>query len=291
VHKASCIAALVHWISKEYADQEFAAMATSPPTASTHCNTCRLRDLCMPLGLNTQQMNLIDRMVSTRVKVVRGQALFRAGSTFKSLYVVRTGFFKTAVSTADGREQVSGFYMGGELMGLDGIGQAHYVCSAIALEDSDVCVLHMDELNTLSQTIPALQWHVQKIMSREIVRDHDLFFLLGSMRAEGRIASFLLNLLTRLHARGQAGDALHLRMTREDIGSYLGLTLETVSRTLSKLVRKGVISLQLKEVRILDLPALHQLGQHADDSDCNHHPLLAMPLAKTRQPLKNMQLV
>jgi CRP/FNR family transcriptional regulator, anaerobic regulatory protein len=263
-----------------------------PPTATTHCNTCRLRDLCMPMGLSSQQMSLIDHMVSTRVKVARGQALFRAGSSFKSLYVVRTGFFKTTVSKADGREQVSGFYMSGELMGLDGIGQEKYVCTAIALEDSDVCVLHMAELNSLSQTIPALQTHVQRIMSKEIVRDHDLFFLLGSMRAEGRIASFLINLLQRLHARGQAGDALHLRMTREDIGSYLGLTIETVSRTLSKLARNGLISLQLKEVRILDLPALHQLSQHADEGHCTQHPLLTMaPAASARspRPVKRMQ--
>jgi CRP/FNR family transcriptional regulator, anaerobic regulatory protein len=243
----------------------------------------------MPMGLSSQQMSLIDQMVSTRVKVKRGQVLFRTGSTFKSLYVVRTGFFKTTVSTADGREQVSGFYMGGELMGLDGIGQSKYVCTAIAMEDSDVCVLHMEELNNLSQTIPALQTHVQKIMSKEIVRDHDLFFVLGSMRAEGRVASFLIHLLTRLQARGQSSEALHLRMTREDIGSYLGLTLETVSRALSKLARNGLISLQLKEVRILDLPALHQLSQHADERDCRHHPLLVTPLAKQSMSEKRMQ--
>jgi CRP/FNR family transcriptional regulator, anaerobic regulatory protein len=259
--------------------------------ATTNCTSCRLRELCMPLGLSSQQMSLIDQMVSTRVKIKRGQVLFRAGSNFKSLYVVRTGFFKTCVSTADGREQVSGFYMGGELMGLDGIGQSKYVCTAIALEDSDVCVLHMDELNALSQTIPALQTHVQKIMSKEIVRDHDLLFVLGSMRAEGRIASFLINLLTRLHTRGQSGDALHLRMTREDIGSYLGLTLETVSRSLSKMVRDGLISLQIKEVRILDLPALHRLSRHADDSDCRYHPLLSTAIATFRppQPTKRLQ--
>lgn len=250
------------------------------PVTPTHCTTCRLRDLCMPVGLNAKQMELIDGVVSTRVKISRGQALFRAGNAFKSLYVVRTGFFKTCVSTADGREQVSGFYMGGELMGLDGIGLAQYACSAIALEDSDICVLHMDELNMLGRSIPELQWHVQKIMSKEIVRDHDLFFLLGSMRAEGRIASFLLNLLTRLHVRGQAGDAVHLRMTREEIGSYLGLTIETVSRTLSKLANSGIIEVQLKDVRILNLPALHQMAQHVEDNDCNHHLLLTTPLKK-----------
>ncbi len=260
------------------------------PTIATHCTTCRLRDLCMPTGLSSKQMTLIDHMVSTRVKIGRGKVLYRAAGAFQSLYVVRTGFFKTIVSAADGHDQVSGFYMAGELMGLDGIGSSQYSCTAIALEDSDVCVLHMDDLNTLSQEIPALQWHVQKIMGREIVRDHDLFFLLGSMRAEGRVASFLLNLLTRLHARGQSGDAVHLRMTREEIGSYLGLTIETVSRTLTKLSSKGIISLQLKEVRILNLPALHQLAQHTDDSDCRHHPLLTTPLKKTSRTTKNLQL-
>ena len=247
------------------------------PIAITHCASCRLRDLCMPTGLSSKQMTMIDHMVSTRVKITRGKVLYRATGAFQSLYVVRTGFFKTILSARDGHDQVSGFYMAGELLGLDGIGLSEYACTAIALEDSDVCVLHMEDLNTLSQKIPELQWHVQKIMSREIVRDHDLFFLLGSMRAEGRIASFLLNLLTRLHARGQSGDALHLRMTREEIGSYLGLTIETVSRTLSKLSHKGIINLQLKEVRILNLPALHQLAQHTDDSDCQHHPLLSTP--------------
>ena len=260
------------------------------PTIATHCTTCRLRDICMPTGLNSGQMALIDHMVSTRVKIARGKLLYRATAAFQSLYVVRTGFFKTIVSTPDGREQVSGFYMGGELLGLDGIESSAYTCTAIALEDSDVCVLHMEDLNTLSREIPALQWHVQKIMSREIVRDHDLFFLLGSMRAEGRIASFLINLLTRLHVRGQSGDTLHLRMTREEIGSYLGLTIETVSRTLSKLTRKGIISLQLKEARVLNLPALHQLAQHDDDSDCQHHPLLKIPLANTAHAMKKPQI-
>ncbi len=244
----------------------------------------------MPIGLSSQQMALIDQMVSTRVKVLRGHVLFRAGGVFKSLYVVRTGFFKTVVYTADGREQISGFYMSGELMGLDGIGLAQYACTAIALEDTDICVLHMDELNALGRSIPELQWHVQKIMSREIVRDHDLFFLLGSMRAEARIASFLLNLLKRLHARGQSGDAVYLRMTREEIGSYLGLTIETVSRTLAKLAGKGVINLQLKDVRILNLPALHQLAQHTEESDCQLHPLLATSKPKPSRATKRMQI-
>ncbi len=266
------------------------ATAMHTPPTITRCTACRLRQLCMPTGLTSQQMALIDHLVSTRVKVARGHSLFRAAATFKSLYVVRTGFFKTVVSTADGHDQVSGFYMAGELMGLDGMGLSKYTCTAIALEDSDVCVLHMHELNTLAQTIPELQWHLQKIMGHEIVRDHELFLLLGSMRAQARIASFLLNLLARLHARGQSGNAVRLRMTREDIGSYLGLTIETVSRTLSSLARKGLISVQLKEVSILQPQALHQLAQHDDDGDCQQHPLLAPRLRKPASRTPKLQL-
>jgi CRP/FNR family transcriptional regulator, anaerobic regulatory protein len=240
-------------------------------TPKTTCSSCRLRDLCMPLGLSSSQMAQIDQMVSTRVKVRRGNLLFHAGEHFKSLYAIRTGFFKTTVGTPDGLEQVSGFYMAGELLGLDGIVQEQYTCSARALEDSDICVLHMQELNALAQVVQPLQHHVQKIMSREIVQDHEHLFLMGAMRSEARVASFLLNLLARLHARGQASDELLLRMTREDIGSYLGLTLETVSRAFSKLARDGLIELDQRRVRILQSEALHLIAHHIDASACVAH--------------------
>lgn len=174
-------------------------------------------------------------------------------------------------------------------MGLDGIVQSQYACSAVALEDSDVCVVHMNELNSVGQAIPELQQHVQKIMSREIVRDHDLFLLLGSMRSDGRIASFIINLLARLQARGQSGDAVHLRMTREDIGSYLGLTIETVSRTLNKFARNGIINLEQKDIRVLDLPALHALTQHDDHKNCVQHALHT-PLPSVAMPLKQRKV-
>lgn len=234
----------------------------------TTCSSCRLRDICMPLGLSSKEMALIDQMVSTRLKVLRGEPLFRIGGRFKSLYTIRSGFFKTTVSTPDGREQVSGFYTAGELLGLDGLAAEQHTCTARALEDSEVCVLHVQLINELAHDVHALQHHVQKLMSREIVHDHDHLFLLGSMRAEARVASFLLNLLTRLHTRGQAQDELLLRMTREEMGSYLGLTIETVSRTLSKLAKNGVIAVNQRKVRVLQPDALHYLAEHEDAPVC-----------------------
>jgi len=185
--------------------------------------------------------------------------LFNAGEAFTSLYAVRSGFFKTSVTTADGRDQVTGFQMAGEIIGMDGIVQDKHTCSAIALEDAEVCVLPFDKLEQLSREFSALQHHVHKIMSREIVRDHGVMLLLGSMRAEERLAAFLLNLVQRLHARGFSQSELILRMTREEIGSYLGMKLETVSRTFSKFMDDGIIDVKQRYVHIKNTEALAAL--------------------------------
>ena len=202
-------------------------------TIKVVCSNCNLRELCMPVGLSPDQLDRIDEMVATRRKIKRGTALFRNGEAFTSLYAIRTGFFKTSVATEDGRDQVTGFQMAGEIIGLDGIVNDQHSCDAIALEDAEVCVMPYSKLEELSREVNALQHHVHKVMSREIVREHGVMLLLGSMRAEERLAAFLLNLVQRLHARGFSQSELVLRMTREEIGSYLGLKLETVSRTFS----------------------------------------------------------
>jgi CRP/FNR family transcriptional regulator len=185
--------------------------------------------------------------------------LFRAGDSFQSLYAVRTGFFKTCVSSEDGRDQVTGFQMAGELLGLDGISHDRHNCDAIALEDSQVCVIPFSQLEDLSRDFTPLQHQFHKIMSREIVRDHGMMLLLGSMRAEERLAAFLLNLTQRLQARGFSASSLILRMTREEIGSYLGLKLETVSRTFSKFQDDGLLEVKQRHIRILDEAGLRQL--------------------------------
>ena len=213
----------------------------------------------MPMGLNDAEMERIDEIVATRRKVARGENLFRNGEKFSALYAIRTGFFKTCLSAEDGRDQVTGFQMAGEIIGLDGIVSDHHTCDAVALEDAEVCVMPFDRIEELSREITSLQRHVHKIMSREIVRENGVMLLLGSMRAEERLAAFLLNLVQRLHARGFSQSELILRMTREEIGSYLGLKLETVSRTFSKFVEDGVVEVKQRHVRILSTEGLQRL--------------------------------
>ena len=223
------------------------------------CSSCNLRELCMPMGLNSGELDMIDEMVGVRRKVKRGAALFRNGETFTSLFAIRTGFFKTSIASEDGRDQVTGFQMAGEVIGLDGIVNDHHTCDAVALEDAEVCVMPFADIEALSREVSALQHHIHKIMSREIVREHGVMLLLGSMRAEERLAAFLLNLVQRLHARGFSQSELILRMTREEIGSYLGLKLETVSRTFSKFVEDGIVEVKQRHVRILETEALRRI--------------------------------
>ena len=231
----------------------------NPTTIKVACSNCNLRELCMPVGLSEQDMSRIDEVVATRRKVPRGDHLFRNGDKFNSLFAIRTGFFKTCVSSEDGRDQVTGFQMAGEIIGLDGIVSDHHTCDAVALEDAEVCVMPFDRIEELSREIKGLQHHVHKIMSREIVREHGVMLLLGSMRAEERLAAFLLNLVQRLHARGFSQSELILRMTREEIGSFLGLKLETVSRTFSKFVDDGIVEVKQRYVHILNTDALRQI--------------------------------
>jgi CRP/FNR family transcriptional regulator len=223
------------------------------------CASCNLRELCLPVGLHARDLVRLEGLVDKRRSVLRGEHLFRNGERFEALYAVRTGFFKTCVGSEDGRDQVTGFQMAGELLGLDGISSDLHHCDAVALEDSSVCVIPYGQLEGLSREFTVLQHSFHKIMSREIVRDHGVMLLLGNMRAEERLAAFLLNLTQRLQARGFSASSLVLRMTREEIGSYLGLKLETVSRTFSKFHEEGLMEVKQRQLRILDQAALQAL--------------------------------
>ncbi len=228
-------------------------------TIKVACSSCNLRELCLPMGLNPEEMDKLDRVISTRKRIKRGQALFNVGDKFTSLYAVRSGFFKTCVTTADGRDQVTGFQMTGEIIGMDGIVSDHHSCDAVALEDAEVCIMPFDQVEELSREFITLQHHVHRILSREIVREHGVMLLLGSMRAEERLAAFLLNLVQRLHARGFSQSEFVLRMTREEIGSYLGMKLETVSRTFSKFAEDGIIDVKQRHVHIKNVDGLRQI--------------------------------
>ncbi len=239
---------------------------TPTPISISHikvaCSECSLRELCLPYGLSEPELERIDKLVGTRRKVKRHTSLYRHGDPFEAIYAIRIGFFKTDVLLDDGRTQVTGFLMAGEMLGMDGISTERHSCNAIALEDSDVCVIPFAKLEEVARDVVALQHNFHKVMSREIVRDHGLMTLLGTMRAEERLAAFLLNMSQRFTARGYSPQDFHLRMTREEIGSYLGLKLETVSRTFSKFQEDGYISVQQKHIRILDIPGLRKLLNH-----------------------------
>ncbi len=223
------------------------------------CSHCHLREVCLPVGLTREQITLLEQIVYTRRRLKKGETLYRAGDPFRSLYAIRSGFFKARAATPDGRDQVTGFQMAGELIGMDGISHETHTCDSIALEDSEVCVVPFNMLEDLSVQAPALGHHFHKVMSREIVREHGVMLLLGSMRAEERLAAFLLNLSQRLAARGFSATEFVLRMTREEIGSHLGLKLETVSRAFSKFQDDGMIAVKQKHVQILEMERLRKL--------------------------------
>jgi len=224
-----------------------------------------LRELCLPVGLANEEMARLDELVAGRRAVRRGEALFRRGDAFHALYAVRAGFFKTSYTSEDGRERVTGFQMAGELLGLDGLADDTHRCDAIALEDSRVCVIPYASLEALSPALPALQRQLLRVMSREIMREHGAMMQLGGMRAEERVAAFLSDLAGRLQARGFSPSSFVLRMTRQEIGTYLGLQLETVSRCFSRFRDEGVLEVKQRDIRIVDLAALQRLVAGGQD--------------------------
>jgi len=228
------------------------------------CSDCNLRESCLPGGLTREELEHIDsRLVKMRRKVAHGESLFHSGDRFDAVFEIWTGLCKTVINTNQGAEQVTGFQMGGELMGLDGIDTGRHAVDAIALEDSQVCVIPFPALETLGREVPSLQKQLHRIMSREIVNDHRVMLHLGSMHAEERVAAFLINLADRLRTRGFSASSLVLRMSREEIGSFLGLKLETVSRTFSKFQASGLLFVRQRHIRITDPVGLQHLLEDA----------------------------
>jgi len=247
--------------------------ATLPGTAlvvsycqlRVHCDSCCLRELCLPVGLEPENVSLLDHIVSGRERVKRRDNLYRPGDAFSAVYAIRSGTFKTLMLAEDGREQITGCYMGGDIIGLDGIGDGCHTSGAVALEDSQVCALPFDQLDNLAHKVPALARNLYRCIARDLCRGQDMMFLLGSMRAEQRLVAFLLNLAHRYQARGYSGSEFVLRMTREEIACFLGLKLETVSRLFSHLQVEGLIQVQGRSVKLLDSTALRNIvGKRAE---------------------------
>nr|WP_260858687.1 helix-turn-helix domain-containing protein [Paraburkholderia sp. BCC1885] len=238
-----------------------AASPVAPAVKRTgaNCSSCAMQALCMPDGLTPAETERIEALICPSRTIKTGESLFRAGDSFQSIYAVRAGSFKTVVMHRDGREHVTGFHLAGDVLGLDGVCSGRHSCDALAIEDSKVCIIPFHLLEAMCRDVKAVQQHVHRLMGSEIVREATLMMLLGTMSADQRVATFLLNMSGKLKSRGYSPAEFHLRMTREEIGSYLGLKLETVSRMLSKLQKDGLVDTHGKQIRILDMDGLARM--------------------------------
>ncbi|AJY10502.1 helix-turn-helix domain-containing protein [Burkholderia dolosa] len=232
------------------------ARADAPKHPAARCSICAMRSVCLPPHLTAAEYGRLDAIICSTRQVRQGDALFRTDDPFQSLYTVRAGSFKTVMMHRDGREQVTGFQIAGETLGMDGIGSGRHCCDAVALEDSVVCIVPFDELEAACREIKPMQHFLYRLLSSEIVRESSQMLLLGTMSAEQRVAHFLLNLSSRFDARGYSASEFNLRMTREEIGCYLGMKLETVSRMFSRFHRDALVETRGKRVRIIDAQAL-----------------------------------
>ncbi len=217
----------------------------------TSCAACSMHQLCLPMGLDQAEINRLDQIIGARRRLGKDDRLYRMGEPFRNLYAVRFGHFKTYQINAAGEAQITGFQMAGELLGMDAISGTHH-CDAVALEDSEVCEIPFSRLEELFGQLPTLLRHFHRIMSQEITREQNVMLLLGNMRAEQRFAVFLVNLSARYAARGYSPNSFQLRMSREDIGNYLGLTIESISRLLSRFKKQGWLQVDKREVVLLD---------------------------------------
>jgi CRP/FNR family transcriptional regulator len=229
-------------------------------TQPTKCSLCSFNKLCLPQGLNDDDVARLDQIIARRRRVPRDEQLYTEGQPFDKLFAVRFGHFKTVQVSQRGEQQVGGFHMAGDLLGMEAIGTGQHTVCAVALEDSEVCEIPFARLQELVMQVPVLLQQFHRTMSREIQREQSVMLFLSHMRAEQRLALFLLNLSGRYAQRGYSSTSFQLRMSREDIGGYLGLTVESVSRQLARLRADGLIALNNRDLRILDRSRLEALS-------------------------------
>lgn len=225
-----------------------------------NCADCRLASICLPISLQIEDIDKLDDIIQRGKPLHKGEHLYHAGEGFKSVYAIRSGAIRTIKITEEGDEQVTGFYLPGEIVGMDGLASNTHTNSANALETSAICEIPFSRLEELSTKVPSLQRRFFQLMSKEIMHDQQLITLLSKNSAEERIGALLLSISSRNSNRGLSSKDFFLPMSRSDIGNYLGLTIETVSRVFSKLNKSGIISLDKKHVIINDIDELKNLS-------------------------------
>jgi len=231
-----------------------------PNNYQVSCGNCRLNSICLPIALQTEDIDRLDHIIQRGRPLHKGEHLYSENDRFGSVYAVRSGSLKCYRITGDGKEQVTGFYFPGEIIGVDGIGRNKHTNSAKALETAAVCEIPFERLEELSSAIPSLQRHFFQLLSQEIAEDQELITLLSKNSAEERIAALLLSISSRFAQRKLSATQFRLPMSRTDIGNYLGLTVETVSRVFSRYQKSGILDVDNKEVRILNIAELQSIA-------------------------------
>ena len=220
------------------------------------CKECSLRELCFPHGMNDEELTNMDTVVEQPRSLHKNDFLYHDGDKTMAIYAVRSGCIKTMTESANGDEQIVGFHLAGELLGLDGFSDGTYSCNAVALETSSVCELPLDRLETLCQKLPGLQKQMRRIMGKEVSKDHKLLLLLGKMTADERLSSFLLSLSARMEERHWNANEFNLMMPRQDIANYLGMAVETVSRLFASFQNEKIIEVDRRHITVLDMARL-----------------------------------
>jgi CRP/FNR family transcriptional regulator, anaerobic regulatory protein len=231
-----------------------------PHDYQVNCGNCRLNSICLPLALETDDIKQLDDIIQRSKPLQKNQHLYREEDDFQSVFAVRSGTLKAYKTTDDGREQVTGFYFPGEILGMDGISNNAHASSAKALETAAVCEIPFSSLEKLSAMMPTLQRHFFQLMSREITEDQQLITLLSKNSADERVASLMLSISVRNARRKLSASQFRLPMSRVDIGNYLGLTVETVSRVFSRMQKMEILRVDNKEIKILDLEGLQSMA-------------------------------
>ncbi|SDK43170.1 CRP/FNR family transcriptional regulator, anaerobic regulatory protein [Pseudomonas indica] len=227
--------------------------------AHVHCQSCSIRKLCFPFSLGDDEIVRLDNIIKRNRPLQRHEHLFRAGDRMQHVYALRSGSLKCYLLNADGSEQITGFYLPGELIGLDGFGTGTYPTCAAALETTLVCAVSLTQLEELAGTIPHLRKHLLRALSREI-HDEQEHFTHNRETAEQRLAAFLLNLSARYARRGLSATDFILPMSRGEIGNYLSLTTETISRLFTRYRQQGLLNIDGREIHLLNPAALCHLG-------------------------------